>query len=68
MNRTITIRLNAVDEANIVTIAEAMRKGRHPFVTRSDAIRLAIKSAAEAAFRGTIGAPNVPSKQPEGAR
>jgi hypothetical protein len=43
----LSVRLTAADTANVVTIAEAMRSDRRPFVTRSAVLKLALKVVAE---------------------
>jgi hypothetical protein len=47
----LSARLSTSDAANLITIANAMRTGRQPFVTRSAALKLALKVAAEEAHR-----------------
>ena len=53
-NNKITIRLSAGDAANIITVANALRINRNPFPTRSGALKMALKLAAEAAVNGTL--------------
>ena len=42
----LTVRLSQTDAANIITIANAMRSDRQPFVTRSAALKLALTAVA----------------------
>lgn len=42
----LTIRLGAADAAALVTIANAIRTDRRPFVTRSAALKFALEAVA----------------------
>ena len=42
----LSIRLSQADTQNIVTIANAMRSDRQPFITRSAALKLALTTVA----------------------
>ncbi len=57
MDDRITIRLSPDDAANIITIANALRTDRNPFPTRSGALKLALRLAAEAARKGDLSGP-----------
>lgn len=46
--RTMTVRLTPEDVRALDTIADDLRIGGHRFVTRTDAIRVALEEAAKA--------------------
>ena len=55
MEERLTIRINRADADNIITIANALRTGRHPFPTRTEAVKLALAVVAADAVRFVPG-------------
>jgi hypothetical protein len=51
MEDRLTIRINQTDADNIITIANALRSGRRPFPTRTEAVKLALAAVAADAAR-----------------
>ncbi len=51
MEERLTIRINQTDADNIIAIANALRSGRRPFPTRTEAVKLALAVVATDAAR-----------------
>jgi hypothetical protein len=63
----LSARLSESDAANLVAIANAMRTDRQPFVTRSAALKLALKVVAEEPHRFVEEGRGGPEGATEGA-
>ena len=51
MEQRLTIRISKTDADNIIAIANALRSGRRPFPTRTEAVKLALAVVAADATR-----------------